>query len=104
RTPKLRIEGQKDKIAERMKYAGHVKLDKTPFLELFMGIYSVLIIYTAFAFNRTMFVPFMVIYAAGFFYIGIASLYENFKEMRAKREFSLTTATAAAIVAQQIKK
>lgn len=104
RTPKLRIEGQADKIADRMKYAAHVKLDKTPFLEFFMGIYSLVIIYTAFAFDRTMFVPFMVMYAGGFFYISIASFYENFKEMRAKREFSMTAAAAAAIVGTSLKK
>lgn len=104
RTPKLRIEGQADKISDRMKYAAHVKLDKTPFLEFLMGIYSLMIIYTAFAFDRTMFVPFMVMYAAGFFYISIASFYENFKEMRAKREFSMTAAAAAAIVGSSLKK
>ncbi|MBV6493149.1 MAG: hypothetical protein LDLANPLL_01164 [Turneriella sp.] len=104
RTPKLRIEGQTDKVAERMKYAGHVKLDKTPFLEFLMGLYCLVIIYTAFAFNRTMFVPFMAMYASGFLYISLASFYENFKEMRAKREFSLRTATAAAIVTTPFKK
>lgn len=89
RTPKLRIEGSKDKVAERMKYAGNVKLDKTPFLEFFMGVYAVVIIYTAFAFERTLFVPFMIIYACGFFYISIASFWENFQEMRAKRQLAL---------------
>jgi cellulose synthase/poly-beta-1,6-N-acetylglucosamine synthase-like glycosyltransferase len=97
RTPKLRIEGQKDKVAERMKYAGHVKLDKTPFLEFMMGVYSVIIIFAAFSFNRTMFVPFMVMYACGFFYISIASFYENFQEMRAKRKYDLATASVAAL-------
>jgi cellulose synthase/poly-beta-1,6-N-acetylglucosamine synthase-like glycosyltransferase len=104
RTPKLRIEGSSDKVNDRMKYAGHVKLDKTPFLEFLMGIYSLMIIYTAFAFDRTMFVPFMVMYAAGFFYISIASFYENFKEMRAKREFTMTAAAAAALVGTPLKK
>ena len=51
-----------------------------------------------------MFVPFMVMYAGGFFYISIASFYENFKEMRAKREFSMTAAAAAAIVGTSLKK
>jgi len=89
RTPKLRIEGQKDKISERMKYAGNVTLDKTPFLEFLMGVYALLIIYTAFVFDRTMFVPFMIIYACGFFYISIASFWENFQEVHAKKRLAL---------------
>lgn len=93
RTPKLRIEGQKDKVAERMKYAGNTKLDKTPFLEFLMGVYAIIIIYTAFVFDRTLFVPFMVIYACGFFYISIASFWENFQEMRAKKRLALATAS-----------
>ena len=92
RTPKLRIEGQKDKVAERMKYAAHVKLDKTPFLEFFMGVYALVIIYAAFNFHRTMFVPFMVMYACGFFYISFASFFENYKEMRAKKQFAMASA------------
>ena len=75
-----------------MKYAVNVKLDKTPFLEFFMGVYAILIIYTAFVFDRTMFVPFMVMYACGFFYISIASFWENYQEMRAKRKYALTAA------------
>jgi hypothetical protein len=83
----------------------HVKLDKTPFLEFFMGIYSSASSSTPpSSFDRTMFVPFMVMYACGFFYISFASFYENFKEMRAKREFSMTAAAAAAIVGTTLKK
>ncbi len=92
RTPKLRIEGQKDKIQERMKYALNVKLDKTPFLEFLMGLYAVLIIYVAFVFDRTLFIPFMVMYACGFFYISLASFKENFQEIRAKKRALLAAA------------
>jgi hypothetical protein len=31
----------------------------------------------------------MIIYACGFFYISIASFWENFQEMRAKRQLAL---------------
>ncbi|MCX7633982.1 MAG: glycosyltransferase, partial [Turneriella sp.] len=95
RTPKLRIEGQNDKIADRMKYAGHIKLDIVPFLEFFMGIYALVIIYTAFLLERTLFVPFMVIYACGFFYISLATFWQNFKESQAKTRLALATALTA---------
>ncbi|HMY47625.1 MAG TPA: glycosyltransferase family 2 protein, partial [Leptospiraceae bacterium] len=81
RTPKYRIENKSDKLIERMKYK--LPLDKTVFIEFFMGFYCVACIYFSIVKNKPFVVPFMLIYAAGFFYVALSSLSESF--VRVKR-------------------
>jgi len=76
RTPKYRIENKGDKLQERMKYK--LPLDKTVFLEFLMGFYCVACIYFAVLRNKPFVVTFMVIYAAGFFYVAVMSFSESF--------------------------
>ncbi|MCE9600201.1 MAG: glycosyltransferase family 2 protein [Spirochaetia bacterium] len=76
RTPKYRIEKKGDKLEERMKYK--LPLDKTVFIEFFMGFYCLACIYFSILREKPFVVPFMLIYAAGFFYVAISSLSETF--------------------------
>lgn len=78
RTPKLRLESQKDKVDERNKYA-ELKLDKVAILEFLMAIYIIVTIVVAFQVDKLLVVPFLVIYAGGFLYVSFATLYENVK-------------------------
>lgn len=76
RTPKYRIEKKSDVLAERMKYK--LPLDPTVFGEIFMGLYCLACIYFSIIKGKPFVIPFMMIYAAGFFYVAISSLSETF--------------------------
>ena len=75
RTPKYRIESRKDILKERMKYA--LPLDKMSFLELFMGIYCLVLIYFTVKTDRLFILPFLLLYASGFFYVSFLSIFES---------------------------
>lgn len=75
RTPKYRIEKKSDRLAERMKYK--LPMDYTVFAELFMGLYCMACIYFSIVKGKPFVVPFMLIYAAGFFYVAFSSLSET---------------------------
>ena len=85
RTPKLAITGKeknKEKVLkEKGKYLRSVrKFNWVILLEIFMGFYSLLIIWVGFLKGKYLVAPFMLIYAGGFFYIGIGSLKEYLEE------------------------
>lgn len=86
RTPKLKLEKTSDKLVERRKYSETIKLDKTAFIEMGMGFYILLTIYTAIAMDKTLVIPFMLIYAGGFFYTAFYTLFENMKERAERKE------------------
>ena len=74
RTPKLRIEGNGDDIKSRLKYK--IPLDYHALLEIVMGIYCLFTIYIAVFMNKLFIIPFLVLYASGFFFVGIQTLKE----------------------------
>jgi cellulose synthase/poly-beta-1,6-N-acetylglucosamine synthase-like glycosyltransferase len=76
RTPKYRIESKKDRLMERMKY--QVPLDPVAFFEFLMGLYCLAIIYYSVETRRLFLLPFILIYASGFFYVSILSFLESF--------------------------
>jgi len=84
RTPKYRIESKKDNLKERMKYS--LPLDKMAFLEMFMGIYSLVLIYFSITTGRLFIMPFLILYASGFFYVSFLSVFESsyFTERKTK--------------------
>ncbi|MCS6985081.1 MAG: glycosyltransferase family 2 protein [Leptospiraceae bacterium] len=79
RTPKLRLESKKDRIEERKKYKS-VKLNPIAFGEIFLGCYTMLTTILAYNNGKYWVIPFMSLYALGFFYIGFLSLYETWQE------------------------
>lgn len=80
RTPKLRIESRSDVIQSRNRY--RLPLDPLVILEIFMGLYCLVCVYQSFVIERVFLVPFLLIYAAGFLYIGLGSLKEAYDNMR----------------------
>ena len=58
-----------------MKYT--LPLDKMSFLELFMGFYSLILIYFSILTGRTFIMPFLLLYASGFFYVAFLSIFES---------------------------
>jgi len=75
RTPKYRIESKADKIQDRKKYK--LPLDPMAILEIAFGIYCLLTIYYSVVFFRLFLIPFMILYALGFFYIAFSSIKES---------------------------
>ena len=75
RTPKYGIESKADILSDRMKYV--LPLDRLVVLELFMGAYCVACIYAALMMSKPYLIPFMILYAGGFFYVAFLSLLEN---------------------------
>jgi len=75
RTPKYRIESKSDRLSERMKY--RIPLDWMAFLELAMGLYCSTIIYFSVQTGRIYLLPFLLLYAIGFFYTGLLSIGES---------------------------
>jgi hypothetical protein len=61
---------------ERMKY--QVPLDPVAFFEFLMGLYCLAIIYYSVETRRLFLLPFILIYASGFFYVSILSFLESF--------------------------
>lgn len=80
RTPKYGIENKNDRLMERMKYV--LPLDRLVFLEFFMGAYCVACIYFALVMRKPFVIPFMILYAGGFFYVAILSILENQMQAR----------------------
>ncbi|MCB1173034.1 MAG: glycosyltransferase family 2 protein [Leptospiraceae bacterium] len=74
RTPKLRIESQNDLTISRKKY--RQAMDPMFLLEIGMGLYCLGTVYFAVVADRFLVTGFLLLYAAGFFYIGLGSLWE----------------------------
>lgn len=74
RTPKLRIESSTDDIKSRLKYK--IPLDYLAILEILMGIYCLLTVYLSFYMKKPYVIPFLLLYAAGFFFVGFQSIKE----------------------------
>jgi len=85
RTPKLKIESQKDKVAERSRYKTK-KIDNNAYLELLMAFYITFTIVTAFIVDKWFVVPFLALYAAGFYYVSFYTFLETFKLNRDSRK------------------
>ena len=83
RTPKLRIESRADQIKERTRY--RLPLDPYVFLEIFMGLYCAACIAYSYYIDRLFLVPFLLIYTAGFLYMGLDSIRESYMNARAAR-------------------
>ena len=80
RTPKYGIEAKTDVLKERMKY--YIPLDKLVFAEIFMGIYCLACIYFSILMERPFVVPFMILYAGGFFYVAAQGIMETSFKLR----------------------
>ena len=80
RTPKYGISEKSDVLKERMKYK--LPLDKAVFFELFMGVYCLLCIYFGIITYKPFVIPFMFLYAGGFFYVAFNSIAESFLKER----------------------
>ncbi|RME90782.1 MAG: glycosyltransferase [Candidatus Hydrogenedentota bacterium] len=78
RTPKLRLEKNTDKVVERSKYT-KTKIDKVAVLEFLMGVYVMLTIAVAIDVKKYFVIPFLVLYATGFFYVSFFTVYEKIK-------------------------
>ncbi len=76
RTPKYNIETKNDRLAlDSVKY--RIPLDWMVILELAMGVYCLVCLYYSFERDRVFLVPFMFLYASGFFYVAFSSLQES---------------------------
>lgn len=76
RTPKYRIESKKDILFKRQRYIQ--KIDPLIVLEFLFFIYCVITAYYAYLYNKYLIIPFMIIYAIGFFYVIYLSIIQNF--------------------------
>ncbi len=85
RTPKLKIENKGDKVEARRKYK-QVKFDKLALVEFLMGVYILFTIYVAFQVDKWFVIPFLWLYASGFFYISFFTLYDSLKQNLAARK------------------
>lgn len=63
-----------------------VKLDKTMFVELGLGLYSMLSLYLFYNEGKYMISPFMAVYSIGFTYVGLRSMFETLKEYKNNNE------------------
>lgn len=84
RTPKLRLESLKDRLSERVKY-NSLKFDKLALLEFLMGSYALLIIAASIWADKMFVIPFMALYAAGFFYVSFFTVWDAVQTAMAKR-------------------
>lgn len=85
RTPKLRIESKKDKVATRTLYR-QIRFDMVSILEFLMGVYVVITIFFAIQTEKYIVIPFLALYAAGFFYISMYSVFEGIKNFFEQRK------------------
>ncbi len=85
RTPKLRLETRKDKVEERNKY-NELKIDKIAILEFLMGVYVTITIFVSISVDKYLVLPFLVIYALGFYYVSFATVWEGLKVYLQNRE------------------
>ncbi|GIW23637.1 MAG: glycosyl transferase [Candidatus Sericytochromatia bacterium] len=76
RTPKYRIESKKDAVFVRNKYIQSI--DPLIVLEILFFIYCSLTAYYAYINHKYLIIPFMIIYAAGFFYVVYLSVIHSF--------------------------
>lgn len=74
RTPKFKIEVKKDRWVDK-KYSGEKNL--LPIIELLLGIYFTFNIYFAYVNRIYVSIPFLMIFQAGFFYVGFLSLFQT---------------------------
>jgi len=75
RTPKYRIESKKDLISLRNKYIQSI--DPLIVWETLFFVYSILTAYYAYIYKKYLIIPFMIIYALGFFYVIYISVVQN---------------------------
>ncbi len=73
RTPKFKIEGKKDRWADK-KYRGEMSL--LLIMELLLGIYFTFNIYFAYINKIYVSIPFLVIFQLGYFYIAFLSIFQ----------------------------
>lgn len=78
RTPKLRLEKNSDKVTERAKYT-KAKIDRVAILEFLMGVYVTITIGVAAMIDKWFVIPFLALYALGFYYISFFTVYEKLK-------------------------
>ncbi len=94
RTPKLRIESQKDKIMDRTKYA--IPMDIHVFFELLMGTYSAFCIYLCIQLGKPYILGFLILYTIGFYSVGIRSILESlWRQKKAQWKEQLVSAQTA---------
>lgn len=84
RTPKLRLESKKDRVKERARY-NTVKIDKTAILEFLMGIYILVAMFIAIEVEKYFVVPFLWLYASGFFYISYHTVNDAIRQNTGKK-------------------
>jgi cellulose synthase/poly-beta-1,6-N-acetylglucosamine synthase-like glycosyltransferase len=77
RTPKLGVEGRKAKGWTLKKYRG--MKSALPFLEIAFGIYLTFSVYVALDRNLVFSLPFLLLFQVGFLYVGLMSLFQNFR-------------------------
>jgi cellulose synthase/poly-beta-1,6-N-acetylglucosamine synthase-like glycosyltransferase len=75
RTPKYRIESKKDLISLRNKYIQSI--DPLIVWETLFFIYCVITAYYAYIYKKYLIIPFIIIYALGFFYVIYLSVIQN---------------------------
>jgi hypothetical protein len=76
RTPKLGlVEAEKASGAKKKTYRSRRSLQ--PFLELSLGLYFVVILFTTIHYRAWLGIPFTLLFLAGFLYIGTTSLLEG---------------------------
>lgn len=77
RTPKLNLINTTDKISSRNKY--RIKIDPFSWIEILMGVYSLGLVFYSIKSGILFFIPLMLLYAAGFFYLGFGSVFADMK-------------------------
>lgn len=76
RTPKYKIEHKRDSLYQRQKYLQ--KINPIIGLEIIFFMYCLLTAYYAYQNKKYLIVPFMIIYAFGFFYVIFLNIAQNF--------------------------
>ena len=87
RTPKLAIENSSDDLKSRLKYK--IPLDYHAVLEILMGAYCIFTIYLAVFMGKLFVIPFLVLYSAGFFFVGFQTLKEAVWGMKGAKKVSV---------------
>ncbi|MCS7205797.1 MAG: glycosyltransferase family 2 protein [Leptospiraceae bacterium] len=75
RTPKYKIETKNDNYINRSKYKQNI--DPTILVEFLFFIYCLLTIWFAYSYEKYLVIPFMFIYAIGFFYVMFLNIYQQ---------------------------
>lgn len=84
RTPKLAIGNKAENLNKKAKY-NNGKIGLVPMLELSLAVYIIFTIHTAILMGTYFIVPFLLLYAAGFLYVGFQTLQETTKSLKQKK-------------------